>query len=512
MNDMNIPAEASKQVAPFGRTVLDMLCAAPDDAVAVILPEDDLTMTYGDLREEVVRLAVHLLGEGIAPRSRIATIGYNGSDTLISFFAAAIVGAVAPLNPDWTADELLYYASDWQVATVLDSTGNVCKGPKTSQRTIDIRSFRQRLRRVKGRASLKQCYRPAPDDVALMLHTSGSTGRPKRVALLHSQLSRSAWNIRQAYSLESNDVTICVMPMFHVHGLMASVLATFISGGCVVLPTRFNPLSFWRLVRKYRVTWFSAVPTIHRVLLLRADTGKVECGEHLRFIRSCSAPLTKSFAIEMERVFGVPVVEAYGMTECAHQICTNLLAPGMRKAGTVGVASGVRVSIMDASGRRLPPGDRGEVIVSGPSVITQYDGGLEADTKSFVDGWFRTGDEGCIDEDGFLTLTGRIKEMINRGGEKISPSEIDAILLSHTTISEAVTFAVPHPIWGEEVAAAVVVSSSVTEAEIITYCAQNIAEFKCPKKVFIVDSIPRTATGKVQRRVVAAAILASDRQ
>jgi acyl-CoA synthetase (AMP-forming)/AMP-acid ligase II len=214
----------------------------------------------------------------------------------------------------------------------------------------------------------------------------------------------------------------------------------------------------------------------------------------------------------MERVFGVPVVEAYGMTECAHQICTNLLAPGMRKAGTVGVASGVRVSIMDASGRRLPPGDRGEVIVSGPSVITQYDGGLEADTKSFVDGWFRTGDEGCIDEDGFLTLTGRIKEMINRGGEKISPSEIDAILLSHTTISEAVTFAVPHPIWGEEVAAAVVVSSSVTEAEIITYCAQNIAEFKCPKKVFIVDSIPRTATGKVQRRVVAAAILASDRQ
>jgi acyl-CoA synthetase (AMP-forming)/AMP-acid ligase II len=302
-------------------------------------------------------------------------------------------------------------------------------------------------------------------------------------------------------------VSLCVMPLFHVHGLVASVLATLYSGGRIVVPGKFNALSFWRTVRDFGVTWYSAVPTIHQVLLARAGGKRPEGSESLRFIRSCSAALSPEHMQQIEEVFGVPVLEAYGMTEASHQMASNPLPPHLRKPGSVGIATGIDVGVMDAEGNMQPANTPGEVVIRGASVVSGYENNPEANATSFTNGWFRTGDQGIVDKAGYLTLIGRLKEMINRGGEKISPPELDEVLLAHPAIAEAVCFGVPHSTWGEEVAAAVTLKPDVsaTEAELQAFCKERLAEFKRPKKIHIVETIPRTATGKIQRRIVAAA-------
>jgi acyl-CoA synthetase (AMP-forming)/AMP-acid ligase II len=297
------------------------------------------------------------------------------------------------------------------------------------------------------------------------------------------------------------------MPLFHVHGLVASVLATLYSGGRIVVPAKFNALSFWRTVRDQHVTWYSAVPTIHQVLLARAGGERPQGAESLRFIRSCSAALSPEHMQQMEQVFGVPVLEAYGMTEASHQMASNPLPPAPRHAGSVGVATGIDIGIMDTEGNLQPSGTPGEIVIRGASVVSGYENNPEANATSFTNGWFRTGDQGILDQAGYLRLVGRLKEMINRGGEKISPREIDEVLGAHPAVAEAVCFGVPHATWGEEVAAAVTLmpDTVATEAELLAYCKERLADFKRPKKIHIVETIPRTATGKIQRRVVAAA-------
>jgi acyl-CoA synthetase (AMP-forming)/AMP-acid ligase II len=300
------------------------------------------------------------------------------------------------------------------------------------------------------------------------------------------------------------------MPLFHVHGLVASTLATLSTGGTVVVPAKFSPLSFWRVARDHGVTWYSAVPTLHQLLLARAgepgDPGKKPSGtERLRFIRSCSAALPPQVMHALEAAFGAPVLEAYGMTEAAHQMASNPLPPADHKPGSVGPGTDVRISIMDKEGRHLAQGDQGEVVIQGPNVIRGYENNPEANASSFVDGWFRTGDQGYLDADGYLHLVARIKELINRGGEKISPREIDEVLLTHPAVAEAVCFGVPHRTWGEEVAAAVVLRDTASEADLLAYCRERLADFKRPKQIHITDAIPRTATGKIQRGVVAKA-------
>ena len=208
---------------------------------------------------------------------------------------------------------------------------------------------------------------------------------------------------------------------------------------------------------------------------------------------------------DLEAAFGAPVLEAYGMTEAAHQMASNPLPPAARKPGSVGQGTDVRISIMDADGRHLASGERGEVVIQGPNVIRGYENNPEANATSFTDGWFRTGDQGILDSDGYLTLVGRIKELINRGGEKISPREIDEVLLTHPAVAEAVCFGVAHPTWGEEVAAAVVLREAATESDLLAYCRERLADYKRPKQIHITEAIPRTATGKIQRRVVAQA-------
>ena len=489
-------------------TLLDLLHAAPGDQIALIVPETAARVTYASLRRQVLAAAAAFTNAGIQPDQRIAIALTNGPAVIVSFLAASIAGTAAPLNPAYRYDEFCFYLEDTGARLlVVPPEGADDVRRAASERGIPILTAETA---ASGEVSFPDAAggsvrTPAPEDIALILHTSGSTGRPKRVPLRHINLALSARNIVNTYQLTPGDVALCLMPLFHVHGLVASTLSTLLSGGTVVVPARFNPLSFWRTVRDHRATWYSAVPTIHQLILARSGSGaKSPDAASLRFIRSCSAPLPVDTAEKLEALAGVPVLEAYGMTEASHQMASNPLPPKARKFGTVGVATGIQIAIMNDAGELVPAGGKGEVVLQGPSVIQAYENNPEANAKSFTHGWFRTGDEGVLDGEGYLRLTGRIKELINRGGEKIAPREIDEVLLTHPSVAEAVCFAIPHPTWGEEVAAAVVLREPATEAELIAYCRERLADFKCPKKLFLVQSIPRTATGKVQRLNVAA--------
>jgi acyl-CoA synthetase (AMP-forming)/AMP-acid ligase II len=491
-------------------TLLDLIENIPSEKTAIILPEQDIRVTYGALRTQVLAVAEQLAAAGVKSGERVGIALPNGLPMIVSFLASSIAGTAAPLNPAYKEDEFRFFLEDTAARILIlprdgAEEARRAAGDRVPIVTIEMDSTGTvSLSGVNGRKSVTP---PDLNQVALVLHTSGSTGRPKRVPLAHANLSISAGNVARSYALGPDDVTLCVMPLFHVHGLVASTLATLSTGGTVVVPGKFSPLSFWRVARDYGVTWYSAVPTLHQLLLARVSdpTSRPAGTERLRFIRSCSAALPPQVMSDLEAAFGAPVLEAYGMTEAAHQMASNPLPPAERKPGSVGPGTDVRISIMDAAGQHLPIGERGEVVIQGPNVIRGYENNPEANATSFVDGWFRTGDQGFLDADGYLTLVARLKELINRGGEKISPREIDEVLLGHPAVAEAVCFGVPHATWGEEVAAAVVARQAVTEAELLTYCRERLADYKRPKQIFITDAIPRTATGKIQRGVVAKA-------
>ena len=490
-------------------TLLELIAVSPAERTAIILPDAGIRVSYKQLRDQVTEMANALASLGVQRGDRVATYLPNGLPAIVSFLAASVAGTAAPLNPGYREDEVNFYLEDTaaKVLLCLPDSGAEAR-QAAAARGVPVYSLEMDAAgyvHIAGAPTGKTAGTPSPDDTALVLHTSGSTGRPKRVPILHRNMTASTHNIVAHYALSPDDVSLCVMPLFHVHGLVASTLSTLLSGGAVAVPTKFNPLSFWRTVRDTNATWYSAVPTIHNLLLSRAGSERPAGAEGLRFIRSCSASLPAEMMEQMERVFGVPVLEAYGMTEASHQMASNPQPPAERKPGSVGPGTGVQIGIMDDAGNLLASGQRGEVVIQGPNVVSGYENNPEANAKSFTNGWFRTGDQGFLDSGGYLTLTGRIKELINRGGEKIGPREIDEVLLSHPAIAEAVCFGVPHPAWGEEVAAAVVLKEPVNETDIMAFCKERLADFKRPKKIYITESIPRTATGKIQRGAVAKA-------
>ena len=492
--------------------ILDLLENGAPSRIAIGVAGGGPAVTYDQLRQQVEALAAQLNQFGLGRGDRIAMALPNGLEVIASFLAASTVGTAAPLNPAYTRDEFKFYLEDTGArALILPSNGADEARAAAGDDVVIIEVDLDRDGRVqfssKGNTGggLARDF-PNANDTALILHTSGTTSRPKRVPLSHLNLSTSARNVAETYELTSEDVSLCVMPLFHVHGLVASTLATLSTGGRVVVPPKFNPLSFWPTVREHRVTWYSAVPTIHQVLVSRAKSSRPSGSEQLRFIRSCSAALAPQTMADIEEKFGVPILEAYGMTEAAHQMASNPLPPGARKAGSVGCGTAVDIAILDKAGEILPQGETGEVSIKGANVFGGYEGNAEANAESFSNGWFRTGDQGYLDGEGYLTLVGRIKELINRGGEKISPREIDETLLTHAAVAEAVCFGIPDRVYGEEVAAAVVLKGSATEAELTAHCRLSLSDFKCPKTIYIVEEIPRTATGKIQRRNVAAAI------
>jgi acyl-CoA synthetase (AMP-forming)/AMP-acid ligase II len=492
------------------QTLLDLINPTPGSQTAIVLPDEGITVTYESLRRQVEAVADSLASAGIRRGDRVAMALPNGLTGIVCFLAASIAGTAAPLNPNYREDEFRFYLEDTNAKILIlppDGAEDARKAAGDQVPIVTATHDSSGIVRLSPSASGRTAPPPSGDDIALVLHTSGSTGRPKRVPLKHVNLAVSVGNVVQTYQLTADDVSLCVMPLFHVHGLVASTLATLATGGTVVVPPKFNPLGFWRTVRDHRVTWYSAVPTMHQLLLARAGGGEGFDRGRLRFIRSCSAALSPDTMQGLERAFGVPVLEAYGMTEASHQMASNPLPPAERKPGSVGPGTGVRVGIMDAEGNLLSADEHGEVVIQGRNVIQGYENNPDANASSFTKGWFRTGDQGFLDKDGYLTLVARIKELINRGGEKISPREIDEVLLRHPAVAEAVAFGTPHKMWGEEVAAAVVMreNAAVNESELLSYCRERLADFKCPKKIHITQTIPRTATGKIQRRMVAAA-------
>ena len=462
------------------------------------------------LVDEVVR---SLNALGISRGDRVGIVLPNGPEAATSFVAVACTCTAAPLNPAYKAEEFEFYLSDLKPRAVIARAGEASPVREVAGRLgIPVIELAPEEGGPAGRFSLDprgmpraEAARPghaAPDDVALVLHTSGTTARPKIVPLLNANLAASARHIAGTLALTPGDVCLNVMPLFHIHGLIAATLSSLSAGAAVCCTPGFNAFKFAEWLGDVRPTWYTAVPTMHQAILMRARGHKDAMrAAGLRFIRSSSASLPPQVMAELEEVFGAPVIEAYGMTEAAHQMASNPLPPRPRKAGSVGLAAGPEVGIMDDDGILLPQGKVGEVVIRGPNVTPGYDNNPAANEKAFTKGWFRTGDQGRLDEDGYLVLTGRLKEQINRGGEKISPIEIDVALLDHPALAEVCTFGIPHKTLGEEVGAVVVPreGAAVTEQEIRDFAAAKLAAFKVPRHVIVRADIPKGPTGKVQR-------------
>ena len=335
-----------------------------------------------------------------------------------------------------------------------------------------------------------------------MLHTSGTTSRPKIVPLTQTNVCASAGNIATTARFTPEDRGLNVMPLFHIHGLIAGILAPLSRGGSVSCTPGFNALKFFGWMDEVKPTWYTAVPTMHQTIVSRAaNNADLIARNPLRFIRSSSSSLPPQVLAELEAVFKAPVIEAYGMTEAAHQMACNPLPPGLRKPGTVGLAAGPEVAIMDTDGALLPVGAIGEIVIRGANITPGYESNAKANAEAFTQGWFRTGDQGALDAEGYISITGRLKEIINRGGEKISPREVDEVLMDHPAVAQVVTFGLPHDKLGEEVAAVVVLREGgvVTERELRDFTAKKLADYKVPRKILFMDEIPKGATGKLQR-------------
>ncbi|KAA8492212.1 Oxalate--CoA ligase [Porphyridium purpureum] len=493
--------------------------------------------TFATLRELVADFATQLLEIGhLKAGDAVCMVQQNSAEFVVAYLAVVSLGAVvAPLNPNYMRDEFEFYLTDTACKVLLVSGSDhtlpavvsaVGLGTAMVVNVFDeVDGQHGHFRLEASTATRSGHHQEVPaksssvraDVTAMFLHTSGTTSKPKGVPLSHGNMACSVDNIVRTYELTASDTTILVMPLFHVHGLIAALLSTLASGGCVVIPPmgKFSASTFWPMVAQFGVTWYTAVPTIHQILLQRADTDFAANGMHenihLRFIRSCSASLASSTLEQLESTFHAPVLEAYGMTEAAHQMASNPLpSHGVRKPGSVGPPQGsVSITILDEQNSEMStPGVVGEVCIRGANVTHGYHNNAAANETAFAAGWFHTGDQGFLDTDGYLTLTGRIKELINRGGEKISPLEVDAALLSCAGVLEAVSFGAPDAKYGEVVHAAVVVKdASITEESILEHVKGRLALFKVPIKLYSLDQIPKGATGKVQRRHVAAALL-----
>jgi acyl-CoA synthetase (AMP-forming)/AMP-acid ligase II len=454
-----------------------------------------------------------LNGAGIGRGDRVGIVLPNGPEMATCFAVVAATCTAAPLNPAYKADEFEFYLSDLKPRALILAEGDQGPARAVADRLgIPVIVLHPDADGPAGGFRLDTSALPATpaahpgpaeaDDIALVLHTSGTTARPKIVPLTNRNLAASARHIGDSLALTAGDVCLNVMPLFHIHGLVAAVLSSLRAGASVSCTPGFNAFRFGEWLEDVRPSWYTAVPTMHQAILMRIRSHPERArAAGLRFIRSSSASLPPQVMAELEDVFGSPVVEAYGMTEAAHQMACNPLPPRARKPGAVGLPAGPEVAVMDEHGVILPQGSIGEVVIRGPNVTPGYDNNPAANQGAFTDGWFRTGDQGRVDEDGYLFLTGRLKEQINRGGEKVSPLEVDVVLLDHPAVAQVVTFGIPHDKLGEEVGAIVVLhpGMTATEQEIRDFCAERLAAYKVPRRVMLMDDIPKGATGKVQR-------------
>lgn len=482
--------------------------------VAIVAP-GRAPLSYGGLQRQITETVAALHNRGLGRGTRVALALPDGPELAVAFLATATAAAVAPLNPALTTVEAeLALASLGAKALIVAAGATPPARAAAAGRGLPVIE-------LVAETAAAGCFTldgvpsgsaasgdPLSDDVALLLHTSGTTARPKLVPLRHGQLCASARQIARTLALGPADRSLNVMPLFHIHGLVAGLLATLVAGGGVACPPGFQAPHFFGWVEECGPTWYTAVPTMHRSVLDRApDHAALVQGRPFRFLRSSSAPLPPSLLAELEATFAAPVVEAYGMTEAAHQMASNPLPPRQRKPGSVGLAAGPEVAILGEDDQPLAAGEVGEVVIRGPSVFGGYEANQAANAAAFVDGWFRTGDQGVLDAGGYLFLTGRLKELINRGGEKVAPREVEDALLAHPMVAQAVAFALPDERLGEEVAAAVVPPAGhprtngevPTETELRRFVADRLAPYKVPRRVLFLEELPKGSTGKVQR-------------
>lgn len=476
---------------------------------SAILAPDGQSLSNQDLAEQLTRAADHLALCGLRHGQTVAVVLPNGPDLASAFLSVAAFTICAPLNPRLPYKEFVFALGDMGARALIvlphDNSAVVEAAKDLGVPILELtRSHTKFQWDLLGPrpASDSVTEAPGPESVALYLHTAGTTARPKLVPLTHANLMNSAQNIANSLALGQRDCCLNVMPLFHIHGLVGALLSSLIGGGSIICTAGYEFDVFDAWIRRGIPTWYTAVPSIHQAILRSASDAR----GRLRFIRSSSAPLPPSVFSDLEDRFNVPVIEALGMTEASHQICSNPLPPDPRKPGSVGIPSGTEVRIVDAERFPVGPGIEGEVVVRGPGVMSGYISPATANHDAFTEGWFRTGDLGIIDADGYLLLSGRIKEIINRGGEKIAPREVDDVLLEHSDVAEAATFGVEHPTLGEDVVAAVVPeqSGAVAEHELLTHCRFRLAPHKVPSRILVIDHIPKGPTGKVRRVDLAA--------
>ncbi len=503
--------------APKADTVLDLLTEGRNSDPAIGAP-GRAWQTYQGLRALAHRTAGALAAIGIGRGDRVAIVLPNGPEAASCFVAVACRTTAAPLNPAYKADEFAFYLADLNIRGVIAMDG--VESPVVAvARSAGIPLIRLVPGPDSGPAGdfTLHADQAAPatttgpvsgDDIALVLHTSGTTSRPKIVPLSQINVTASAYNIARALALGPDDVSLNIMPLFHIHGLIAATLASLAAGASVSCTPGFNAFRFFSWFAAVRPTWYTAVPPMHQAILGLAERNTRAIADgRLRFIRSSSASLPPQVMTAMEAAFGVPVLEAYGMTEAAHQMASNPLPPAARFPGSVGIAAGPDIAILGLDGI-APAGEAGEVAIRGRNVFQGYENNPEANAAAFTDGWFRTGDEGRLDEQGYLRLTGRIKELINRGGEKVSPLEVDTVLMDHPAVAQCLTFGVPHPMLGEEVAAAIVARDGVTcaETDLREFAATRLAAFKVPRRIYFMEELPKGPTGKLMRIGLASAL------
>ena len=507
---------------PTSPSMADLLEAAASErpqAPALIVTADRVPITYGDLVRLVDDLAGRLAQGGLLPGDRVGLRAHSSAEFVVALLAASRAGLiVVPLDPALPVSEQRARLTSAGARVVLVDNDGAGDAPVPALPSWPISApagSHNGAASVRLDAAAAPHPTPAtpdglrPDDAVIMF-TGGTTGSPKMVPWTHDNIAGSISGVIATYRLGPHDATVAVMPLFHGHGLIAALLSTLASGGCVLIPAagRFSAHTFWDDVRAARATWFTAVPTIHRILLERTAT---DYPGHerapLRFIRSCSAALDPETALKLRTEFAAPVLCAYGMTEATHQITSMGLASGEQPAmtpGSVGHSTGADVQVVGDDGRACPPDAVGEVWLRGRTIVRGY---LDpaATLRSFTDGWLHTGDLGSLSSTGELTLRGRIKEMINRGGEKVSPEHVEGVLASHPMVVEAAVFAVPDRIYGEAVAAVIVPHESGPPdfAELAEFCRERLAAFEVPESFEETSALPHTPKGSLDRRAVA---------
>jgi acyl-CoA synthetase (AMP-forming)/AMP-acid ligase II/acyl carrier protein len=463
------------------------------------------TLSHAQLFEATQRVWPWLASCGIAPSARIAVLMPAGMDLSICCLAIACQAVCIPLHAGLAETELQALLGDAKADAVLGMPGDAMTARLAQKLGLTALVFnRQQWLETPSEMKPHGDQRwSEPDETAFVLFTSGTTGKPKRVPLTQRQILGSAHRIARHLELNPEDRALCVMPVYHSHGLIGGLLTPLAAGSSVVCAPAFDASEFLRWVSDFRPTWYTASPTIHHAVVDQVSRHGAGAPAHaFRLIRSASSALPAEQLARIEDVWRVPVIESYGMTETATQLASNPLPPAPRKAGSVGRPVGAELRVIDREGHALPTGQTGAVIARGPSVFNGYEDAPETDAEAFRDGWFLTGDLGRFDEDGYLFLTGRTKEQINRGGEKISPFEVEQALMRLPGVAQAVAYPVDHPTLGEDIHAAVVpAADSAVAGPFLRSCLFGvIADFKVPAFIHVVDQIPTGAGGKVQRR------------